>query len=99
MIREVARIEIDPADAERFETAVALATPHFRAADGCRSFRLDRSVDRPGHYRLVVGWDTVAAHVDGFRNSPGYQAWRALVGPFFVTPPDVDHVETAVNGF
>ncbi|MBA4089219.1 putative quinol monooxygenase [Sphingomonas sp. VDB2] len=99
MIREVARIEIDPADAERFEAAVALATPHFRAADGCRSFRLDRSVDRPGHYRLVVGWDTVAAHVDGFRNSPGYQAWRALVGPFFITPPDVDHVETAVNGF
>jgi len=99
MIREVARIEIDPIDADRFEAAAAQAIPHFRAADGCRSFRLDRSVDRPGHYLLVVGWDSVDAHVTGFRNSPGFQAWRALVGPFFTAAPDVDHVETAVDGF
>jgi len=99
MIREVARIEIDPVDTERFEAAVAQAIPHFRAAEGCRSFRLDRSVDRLGQYWLVVGWDSVAAHVDGFRSSSGFQAWRALVGPFFVGPPDVDHVETALDGF
>lgn len=99
MIREVAQLEIDPADGDRFEAAVVQAIPYFRAAEGCLSFRLDRSVDRPGQYRLVVGWIDVAAHVECFRNSPGYQAWRALVGPFFISPPDVDHVETAVDGF
>lgn len=99
MVRELARIEIDPAQSEAFEAAVAKAAAHFRGAPGCRSFRLDRSVDRPGHYLLVVGWDSVEAHMVDFRASPAFQEWRALAGPFFRQAPDVDHVETAVDGF
>lgn len=99
MISELARIEIDPQDATAFEAAVASAAPHFRAAPGCHSFRLDRSVDHPGHYLLVVGWESVEAHMVDFRASPEFQAWRALAGPFFKAPPQVDHVETAVGGF
>ncbi|WP_313803877.1 antibiotic biosynthesis monooxygenase family protein [Sphingobium sp.] len=99
MITEVARIEIDPAKAAAFEEAVAQAAPHFRAAPGCRSFRLERSVDSPGHYQLVVGWDSVDAHMVDFRASAGFSVWRALASPFFRTPPHVDHVELAVEGF
>ncbi|QGP78075.1 antibiotic biosynthesis monooxygenase family protein [Sphingobium sp. CAP-1] len=99
MITEVARIEIDPANTAAFEQAVAEAAPHFRAAPGCRSFRLDRSVDSPGQYQLVVGWDSVDAHMVDFRASAGFAAWRALASPYFRTPPQVDHVEPAVEGF
>lgn len=99
MIKEIARIDIDPAQAAAFEAAVAQAAPHFRAAAGCRSFSLERAVDRPGLYLLVVGWDSVAAHMVDFRASDGFQAWRALAGPFFKATPDVFHVETAVDGF
>lgn len=99
MIKEVARIEIDPADAATFETAVSRAVPHFRDAAGCHSFVLERSVDRPGHYLLVIGWDSVDAHMVDFRASDGFQAWRALVGPFFRAAPDVFHIETAIAGF
>ncbi|OYW87140.1 MAG: antibiotic biosynthesis monooxygenase, partial [Sphingobium sp. 32-64-5] len=89
MIREIVRIEIDPAQSAAFEAAVAEASPHFKAAPGCRSFRLERSVDRPGHYLLVVGWDSVDAHMVDFRGSPNFQAWRAMAGPFFRQPPEV----------
>lgn len=99
MIQEIARLSIDPADAAAFEAAVAQAVPHFHSAPGCRSFALERSVDRPGDYMLVVGWDSVDAHMVDFRGSDGFQAWRALVGPFFKSAPDVDHVEPAVQGF
>lgn len=99
MITELARIDIDPAETERFEAAVNEAMPLFRAAPGCRSFRLDRSVDRPGHYLLVVGWDSVDAHMVEFRASEGFNAWRALAGPFFRGTPDVYHVEQALAGF
>jgi quinol monooxygenase YgiN len=99
MITEVARIEIDPADAVAFEAAVGDAMRHFRVAPGCRSFRLDRSVDRPGHYQLVVDWDSVEAHMVDFRATDGFAAWRSLAGPFFRTPPQVDHVERALQGF
>ena len=99
MIKEIARIDIDPARAADFEAAVAQAQPHFRAAPGCRSFVLERVLDRPGHYLLVVGWDSVDAHMVDFRASDGFQAWRALAGPFFKGAPDVFHIEPAVGGF
>ena len=99
MIKEIARIEIDPTKAAAFEAAVAQAEPLFRAAAGCHSFTLERAVDRPGHYLLVVGWDSVDAHIVDSRGSYDFQAWRALAGPFFIAPPDVFHVETAVDGF
>jgi hypothetical protein len=48
---------------------------------------------------LVVGWDSVAAHMVDFRASEGFGAWRTLAGPFFKSTPDVYHVETALDGF
>lgn len=99
MIFELAALEVNPQDAAAFERAVEQAVPHFRSAPGCRSFRLDRSVDSLGRYTLLVGWDSVDAHMVDFRSSPAFQAWRLLAGPFFAQPPVVDHVETAIDGF
>ena len=99
MIHEIAYIEIAPERAAAFEAAVAEAAPHFRAAQGCRSFRLERVIEHPAHYRLVVGWDRVEDHMVTFRNSDGFQRWRELAGPYFATPPRVEHVETVVDVF
>lgn len=93
MIEEIAQIEIDASQAQAFEAAVAQAEPHFRAAKGFRSFALYRSIELPGRYRLIVGWDSVEAHTVDFRASPAFQAWRALAGPFFLAPPHVEHVQ------
>lgn len=99
MIHEIAYIEIEPGRAAPFEAAVAEAAAHFRVAQGCRSFRLERSIEQPAQYRLVVGWDRVDDHMVTFRNSAGFQHWRALAGPYFVTPPRVEHVETVADLF
>jgi hypothetical protein len=29
----------------------------------------------------------------GFRQSPAFADWRAIVGPFFAAPPVVEHFE------
>jgi quinol monooxygenase YgiN len=99
MIHEIAYIEIAPEHAAAFEAAVAEAALYFRAAQGCRSFRLERIIEQPSHYRLVVGWDRVEDHMVTFRNSDGFQRWRELAGPYFATPPRVEHVETVVDVF
>ncbi|MCB2065673.1 MAG: antibiotic biosynthesis monooxygenase [Erythrobacter sp.] len=99
MIHEIAQITIDPARAAEFEAAVAAAAPHFRAAEGCRSMRLERVVEDPARYRLVVGWDSVEAHMVTFRESAGFQQWRALAGPFFTEPPVVEHWDEAARHF
>lgn len=99
MVEEIARFQIDPDQATQFEEAVAEAIPHFRGAKGCHGLRLERSVDMPGAYILIVRWDSVDAHMVDFRGSPAFAAWRELVGSFFTATPQVDHVEQAIDGF
>ena len=98
MIREIASLSIDPANAAEFEAAVARARPLFERSEGCRSFGLERVIETPGAYRLVVSWDSVAHHMDLFRNSSAFTDWRALVGPFLLSPPAVVHVEDVALG-
>ena len=93
MIREIATLTIDPAEAARFEAAVAEARPLFEASGECLGFALERVIETPGSYRLVVGWTSVAAHMERFRESENFQKWRALAGPFFTRPPEVVHTE------
>lgn len=96
MIHELATLTIDPARAGEFEAAVAAAIPHFQAAKGFVSVALERSIEAPERYRLVVGWESVEAHMVDFRQSEGFQAWRSLAGPFFVSPPTVEHVTKVI---
>ncbi|MFM1886577.1 MAG: hypothetical protein RL026_1734 [Pseudomonadota bacterium] len=91
MITEIAVLTIDPARATDFEAAVAEAAPQFQSALGCLGMALERVIEDPSRYRLVVRWTTLEAHTVDFRNSPHFTAWRALAGPFFVAPPAVEH--------
>jgi quinol monooxygenase YgiN len=91
MITEIAVLTIDPARAADFEAAVAQAAPAFRGALGCHGMSLERVVEDPARYRLVVQWDSVDHHMVTFRNSPAFQTWRGLAGPFFTAPPAVEH--------
>jgi quinol monooxygenase YgiN len=92
MVKEIALITIRPDDSGRFESAVAQAAPLFRGAPGCLSMALERSVESPERYRLVVRWATLEDHTVHFRNSEAFKSWRALAGPFFTVPPVVEHV-------
>lgn len=96
MIHELATLTIAPARAAAFEAAVAEARPHFEAAGGFVSFALHRSVENPARYHLVVGWESVEAHMTDFRESEGFQVWRSLAGPFFTAPPCVEHLAQAI---
>ncbi len=90
---------IDPARAAEFEAAVAQAAPAFREAEGCHGMALERVIEDPARYRLVVRWESVDHHTVTFRNSPAFQTWRGLAGPFFAAPPVVEHTETVATHF
>ncbi|WP_334184582.1 putative quinol monooxygenase [Novosphingobium sp.] len=99
MITEVAHLTIDPAQAEAFETAVTSVASVFRAAPGCHGMSLEREIEDPSRYRLMVRWETVDAHMVDFRNSPAFQLWRDAAGGFFKTPPVVIHSQTVSSFF
>jgi heme-degrading monooxygenase HmoA len=72
MILEIAQIDVKPGSEGAFETNIARAAEIFRAAAGCRSFAVRRSVEKPQRYRLLIEWDTLEAHTRDFTGSePG----------------------------
>jgi heme-degrading monooxygenase HmoA len=97
MILEHAAITIRPDSAEGFEEAVRQGRSVIAAAHGFVSFQLHRGIEQPNRYVLLIQWETLDDHLVGFRGSAAFGEWRALVGPYFESPPVVDHLE-AVAG-
>ncbi len=94
MILEHADIRIDPAKAAEFEEAILRgASTVIAQAKGFRGFKVNRSIESPGRYLLMIYWDTLEDHTVGFRGSDAFAQWRAIVGPFFAQPPGVEHLE------
>jgi len=100
MVYEIAEIHVVAGKEKEFEAAVQKAVPLFQRSRGCRSMELQRTIETPTKYRLVVGWDALDDHMVHFRASPEFQEWRKLVGGFFQSgPPVVDHTAVALRGF
>jgi heme-degrading monooxygenase HmoA len=94
MILEHADIRIDPAKAADFEAAILRgASTVIATAKGFRGFKVNRSQESAGRYILMIYWDTLEDHTVGFRQSPAFTEWRGIVGPFFLQPPVVEHLE------
>lgn len=92
MILEVADIRIRPGEQAAFDEAIArgLNTVIAKAA-GYRRHQVWKGIESPERYLLQIEWDTLEAHTVGFRGSPAFADWRAIVGPFFAGPPTVEH--------
>jgi heme-degrading monooxygenase HmoA len=99
MFWEIAQIDVKLGDEAAFEAAVEKAVPLFKSARGCKGMQLQRGVEHPSRYRLVVDWETVENHTVDFRGSENFQEWRRLVGGFFASPPVVEHCHRVVKGF
>lgn len=94
MILEHADIRIDPAKSSAFEEAILRGvTTVVAKSKGFKGFKVNRSLESPGRYLLMIYWDTLEDHTVGFRGSDAFTQWRAIVGPFFAQPPVVEHLE------
>jgi heme-degrading monooxygenase HmoA len=97
MITEIAQIDVRPGSEKDFEAAVAKARPLFLRAKGGQGFELHKSIEKPSRYRLMAKWETLENHTVDFRGSEDFAAWRGLVGPYFASPPEVEHTETVLT--
>ena len=94
MILELADIRIHPGQNAAFEEAIARGlTTVIQAAPGFRGFKVNRGIESPERYILQIFWDHLEDHTVGFRHSPAFAQWRAIVGPFFLGVPTVDHFD------
>jgi heme-degrading monooxygenase HmoA len=93
VILEHAELSVTPGREAEFETAFRTATAIISTAAGFRELSLSRCLERPSVYLLLVEWDGLADHTEGFRGSPGYQEWRRLLHPFYDPFPVVEHFD------
>ena len=86
-------MQVRDGQAAAFESAFAEAQAIISSMRGYRSHSLQRCIEKAGHYLLLVEWDTVADHEEGFRKSPQYQRWKQLLHHFYDPFPTVLHYE------
>ena len=91
MILERALITVKPGQAEAFKQAFAKARPHIEGSKGCRKVEMRQGIEHPDDFLLLVWWETLEDHNVGFRESPAFAEWRAILGPLFAAPPQVVH--------
>ncbi len=60
---------------------------------GFRGARLLSGIENGDRLVLLVEWDRLEDHLDGFRGSPAFGRWRELIGPYFAAQPAVEHFE------
>jgi heme-degrading monooxygenase HmoA len=95
-ILERALFAIKPGKAEEFAGAFAKARKLLEAKPGFQRLEMRRGIEAPETFLLLVWWDSVEAHMKGFRESPAITEWRALLSPFFADTPRMEHYGASV---
>jgi len=98
MLLEVAILDVKPEQGEMFERAFAQAQKMISTMPGYISHQLQHCLEKPNRYLLLVNWNTLEDHTQGFRKSAQYQEWRKLLHHFYEPFPEVEHYEVVCHG-
>jgi heme-degrading monooxygenase HmoA len=94
MVLEIADIRIAAGKNAEFEAAIGRGIETVvRRCTGYRAHQVQRGIESAERYVLMIWWDTLENHTVDFRQGPLFAEWRAIVGPFFAAPPQVEHFE------
>ena len=91
MVLEVAILDVKSGREQEFESAFAKAQTIISNMPGYLSHQLQKCIENPNRYILLVNWETLEAHTVGFRTSEQYQEWRKLLHHFYDPFPEVQH--------
>jgi quinol monooxygenase YgiN len=93
MIVEYTRYKIDSTRREAFETAYKKAVRSLEASSHCVAYELSHCTEDSDHYILRIEWHSQEGHLKGFRSSPEFRAFFAVVQPFVRDIEEMRHYE------
>ncbi len=93
MILEVALLDVRLGEESKFEVAFSHAQAIISSMGGYVSHELQRCLENPSRYVLLVRWETLLDHTEGFRGSGEYLEWKRLLHHFYDPFPTVEHFE------
>jgi heme-degrading monooxygenase HmoA len=69
---EAALLDIKPGQEASFESAIVQARPLIEASPGFQRMEIRPCVENASRYLLLVWWDRLEDHTEGFRTSDRY---------------------------
>ncbi|GIP31661.1 antibiotic biosynthesis monooxygenase [Paenibacillus sp. J2TS4] len=91
MILEVAILQVIPELADEFEHNFKRASSLISKMKGYIHHELHKCIEEENKYILLVRWETLEDHTEGFRGSQEYLEWKALLHHFYSPFPVVEH--------
>jgi len=82
VIVEYTRYKIDEKRRTLFERVYEKAGEALSSSSHCLRYELSRCTENPEHYTLRIEWDSEEGHLMGFRTSPEFKVFFALVQPY-----------------
>ncbi|MDW3649083.1 MAG: antibiotic biosynthesis monooxygenase [Bacteroidia bacterium] len=93
MILEVAILNIKDGKTKAFEQDFQKASPFIQNNPGYISHDLKRCMENDHQYILLVKWENLEDHEEGFRKSENYGPWKKLLHHYYDPFPVVEHYE------
>ena len=94
MILEIVTWTIKPNMEDQFESAFENAQQYLMSANGYKSHQFSRCVEDTDKYTLLVNWETLKDHTEGFQQSESYLKYRALIREYYEPGATLEHYQT-----
>jgi heme-degrading monooxygenase HmoA len=98
MVLEVAILDVKSGLESDFVIAFHKASPIIEGMPGYLGHEIQRSIENPSRFILLVRWSRLEDHTVGFRQSAQYKEWKSLLHHFYDPFPEVEHYETITAG-
>ncbi len=76
-----------------FEVAFKKAQNIISSQKGYVFHQLQKCIEKDNRYILLVNWEKLEDHTQGFRGSKEYEEWKKLLHHFYEPFPQVEHYQ------
>ncbi|HEX4851023.1 MAG TPA: antibiotic biosynthesis monooxygenase [Puia sp.] len=91
MITELAILNVRENQSGEFENSFDQAQKIISKMNGYLGHELQKCVEEENKYVLIVRWEKLKDHTEGFRKSEEYKRWKDLLHHYYSPFPTVEH--------
>lgn len=97
MVLEIATFDIKKSQTEEFKASCEKAKLVVSQSKGFKGLEFNQCMETPNKFVLMISWETLEDHIVGFRESELFKEWRAILSPYFNSPPIAEHYENYIS--
>lgn len=96
MIIEHVHLQIKPDQSQVFEEAFHRAKEIIAPMQGLNAVQLIKNIENEHAYILLIFWDRIEDHTEGFRKSEAYIKWKEILHLFYDPMPKVEYYQPCI---